>query len=71
MRYSTISPRRKRRQTGESGCCRQRVGFARCCCGTSTAPESWPGGAAILEYFTVGRTVDELFDDEIRLILRG
>jgi len=28
-------------------------------------------GAAIFEYFTVGRTVDELFDDEIRLILRG
>ena len=27
--------------------------------------------AAILDYFEDGRTVDDLFDDEIRLILRG
>lgn len=27
--------------------------------------------AAIIEYFGAGRTVDDLFDDEIRLILRG
>jgi len=27
--------------------------------------------AAIIEYFEPGRTADDLFDDEIRLILRG
>ncbi len=27
--------------------------------------------AAIIAYFAPGRTADDLFDDEIRLILRG